>query len=425
MSAKVLMVDDDPIVLSAFQRVLHKEDYEFKTTTSPEDALSLLKNDLYAVVISDQHMPAMEGSLLLEKLREISPSTVRIMITGDAHIDAAIEAINKGEVYRFLRKPWDNDDIRMTLKQAIQQFDLVAENKRLQELTKSQNAELKELNQNLEAKVQERTGEVLGLHQKLQASFRETVQALAGIADLHSRIIGNHTKRVGAMSLELGKRMNLSETDLFDLEFAGMLHDVGKVAVPADILKKALSSLTTYERGILETHAVKGEAVLRVIPHFAKVSKLVRHHHERYDGTGFPDRLKGTQIPLGSRIISVVNVFDKFLNGQKVYESATPEKALAQIESRCPAEFDPEVVSALAKYVRQGEGKWWTWGEIEMGLRDLQVGMMLSRDLKTASGILLLPKDHEIQEKDLQRMLNFQDTDPIIDDIYVYRNANT
>ena len=157
---KILMVDDEAGVLSACQRALRNEEYELVVTTSPEEALRKVASELYAVVMSDQRMPVMEGAQLLEKVREISNDTVRIMLTGYADIQAAMDAINRGEVYRFLTKPWNDDELRLTLRQAVAQFKLVTENKRLQVLTQEQNAQLTDLNQNLEQKVVERTEEI-------------------------------------------------------------------------------------------------------------------------------------------------------------------------------------------------------------------------------------------------------------------------
>jgi response regulator RpfG family c-di-GMP phosphodiesterase len=419
---KILLVDDDPIILSAFQRLLHREEnLEVVATTSPEEAIQKISTETFAVILSDQHMPAMEGTQLLEKARELAPETIRIILTGDANIQAALEAINRGEVYRFLTKPWNNDELRLTVRQAVAQFELVIENKVLNELTQKQNLELKDLNQNLEGKVVERTEKITLLNKQLEKSFLETVEVLAGLSEMHSTVIGNHSKRVALLVREIGARMGIEGKDLFNLEIAATLHDIGKVAIHSSILSKTESTLTDYEKDVLRSHVIKGESIIRRIPSFFEASKVLRHHHERMDGKGYPEGLLGKQIPLASRIIAVANVFDKALNTRSVFQSATPQQALAHTQGRCPFELDPEIVSILVAYIHETGGKEMEWSEVEIGVKDLQVGMVLSRELRTVSGMLLLAKDNEIGEKHLERVSNFQQTDPVVDSIFVFR----
>lgn len=420
-SPKVLMVDDEGGVLNAYQRLLRNEAFDLMLTTSPEEALQKVQGGGVAVVLSDQRMPGMEGAQLLEKIREISPDTVRIIMTGYADTQAAIDAINRGAVYRFLTKPWNDDELRATMRQAVARFNLVTENKLLQKLTQEQNVALQDLNQNLERKVVERTAVIAGLNKQLEQSFLETVRALAGLAELHSTIVGSHSKRVAALARELGSRIGLTGRKLFELDIAAMLHDIGKIAVPAEILSKPESALTPAEKALLRRHVINGEAVLKLAPSLQNLSSMVRHHHERLDGAGYPDGLQGDRIPLGARIIAVADAFDKALNNRASFESATPEKALRLVQHRCPHELDAEIVAELARQVGAAPQVPERLLEAEIRLRDLRVGMVLSRDLTTAGGILLLAGNHEVTANYLEHILNFQGTDPVVDSVFVYR----
>ena len=146
---RILLVDDERGIINAVRRVLRREGWEIVSTQDPHEALKLIEEEAFAVILSDQRMPAMEGTALLQQAREIAPDTVRIILTGYVDIEAAIEAINHGAVFRFITKPWDDEDLRSTIRQAVTQYRLVGENKRLLRLTEAQNAELAQLNRDL------------------------------------------------------------------------------------------------------------------------------------------------------------------------------------------------------------------------------------------------------------------------------------
>lgn len=429
-STKVLLVDDEVGVLNAYQRILRNESFQVVATTSPEEALQWAASEPYALVLSDQKMPGMEGTQLLEKIRAISPETVRIIMTGYADMQAAMDAINRGEVYRFLTKPWNDAELKATVRQGVDHYDLIQRNKYLQGLTEAQNLELKDLNQNLEKKVISRTQEISKLNQdlsklnlQLEKSFLETVQVLSGLSEMHSTVIGNHSKRVAALARDVAVEMNYTGGKLFELEIAALLHDVGKVAVPSEILSKPESALNAYEKEVLRCHSIKGETLLRMVSDMGDVARMIRLHHERFDGTGYPEGLKGDRIPLGARIIAAANAFDRALNSRAVYENATSELALRYVQGQCPRAFDPEVVNILCMCVRDAGPEFGLDTVVEIRPKDLRVGMTLSQELRTVHGVLLLPKDTRISEVYLEKILNFQETDPVVDSIYVYRKA--
>jgi response regulator RpfG family c-di-GMP phosphodiesterase len=421
MSSKVLLVDDEINILTSCQRTLRKESFEVIITTSPDEAFQLMAYNKFAVVVSDLSMPEMTGTFFLEKVKRSSPDTVRIILTGHADIQAALDAINRDSVYRFLTKPWNDDEFRLTIRQAVSQYELIVENNRLNNLTKKQNQELRDLTQHLEQRVFERTQEISGLMQQLEQSLLGTVQILAGLAEIHSLVIGSHSRRVAALSREIGIRLGLAGRELLELEIAAKLHDIGKIVISPEILNKPESSLTPEEKDILLSHAVKGAAIIRMVPNMGQTPLLVRHHHEKIDGTGFPDGLKGREIPFGSRIIAAVSAFDRALNIRSIFQSTTSDMALLTVQSRCPNDLDPKVVQVLTHCIEQrrtpkGE-------EAEICIKDLLPGMMISREVRTAQGILLLPKDTTIQEAHLERLYSFQETNPFADIIYVYRTT--
>ncbi len=418
---RVLFVDDEANILHSVRRVMRKADVEIETTTDAEEALRMVEADAFAVVVSDQRMPRMEGVELLEKVRVHSPDTVRIILTGYADVQASVDAINKGAVYRYLNKPWEDDDLRNTVRQAVDQYLLVKENRRLQELTESQNDELKDLNENLKQKVMERTWEVLRLNQKLEHSFMGAVHAMARLGEMHSTVVGSHAKRVALLSTEMAKRLGIEGKDLMQVEVAATLHDIGKTLINPVILRKAESDLDVGDRAILREHPVHGEAIVRLVPNNEDAAVYVRHHHERFDGNGYPDGLAGVDIPLGARIIAVANAYDKLLNSRFSFANTTPAQAMHVARGRVNSEFDPAVLEALGEVIRDIDNQMKNGYEIEIDVADLRPGMVLSRDLVSTSGAVLAKKNHAVEPSQIVDLQRMHEKEPILGGLYVYR----
>lgn len=465
MNPKILFIDDEPHILKAFVRLFRKDNFDVITTSSPTEVCELVKNEQFALIVSDQRMPELEGTKLLEQVRELSPNTIRIILTGYADKDAAIEAINQGSVYRFLTKPWNDDELRNEIKRAIDEFSLRLENKRLQELTLSQNEELRDLNQNLETKVKERTEKVTLLNQQLKQGFIGSIRAMAQLGEMHSSDLGEHSKRVTVMTGQIAKQLGLSMEELFQINSAALLHDIGKIELPDNLLAKPYNKLIPVEQRQVQNHVIMGEKITQMVPSLEKAAVLIRHHHERFDGRGYPDGLKGEEIPLGSRIIFVADYYDHLVNSKSGTQAKSPEailKSMNQLSGTC---FDPQILSALHQYLlpedhkselldylntqsvnepppvsqiqpkatvetshsQNTEFESVTEAEIDVTVEqdirvrpyELKLGMTLSRDLFSNNGALLLPRNTELGERHLESLKSLSLANPISDRIFV------
>ena len=355
----------------------------------------------------------------LEKIRGISPDSVRIILTGYADVKAATDAINRGAVWRYLNKPWDDDDLRNCIKQGIDQFLLIQENRRLQELTQKQNDQLRDLNENLKQKVMERTWEVHRLNEQLEASFMGAVQAMARLGEMHSQDVGSHAKRVALLSRRMAKRLQFEGRDLMQVEVAATLHDIGKTMINPAILKKATEELTAAEQGVFQEHPIHGESIIRMVPNNEDAALYVRHHHERFDGRGYPDGFAGDAIPLGARIIAVADAYDKHMN-ISTSVSSQPAITMRKVEEGSGAAFDPAVVSTLRAVIREIEGRINPREEVQIGFEELEAGMVLSRDLKSPDGRLLAQADQKVDPVQLAALRHIHSKQPILQVIYVY-----
>jgi response regulator RpfG family c-di-GMP phosphodiesterase len=220
----VLYVDDEVNLLNAFQRIFKGDSFQVTTTSDVEQALDLVRQKPFHVIASDYRMPILNGIEFFERTREISPDSLRILITGMCDFDAAVEAINRGKVYRFITKPWNNNDLRAAVHQALEYWRLKRENERLSELIQARNRELEELNYSLERVVQKRTMDVLN--------------GLVSALDLRDTETQNHSRRVSLYAALVAERLGVRGTELLDIERGALLHDIGKIGVRDSILLK-------------------------------------------------------------------------------------------------------------------------------------------------------------------------------------------
>lgn len=399
--ATLLFVDDEPGILSALRRLFRQFGYRILIAESGAQGLAELEKTPVDLVISDMRMPEMDGATFLRQVRERWPAAIRILLTGYADVTSTIAAINEGEIYRYISKPWDDNEIVNVVREALERQKLESENRRLTALTQAQNEELKNLNASLEQKVAERTSElqqalsfVEQAHGELKKSFLTSVQVFAGLVELRSGPAGNrlagHGRRVADMARTLAQRLGLPDTEVQNITLAGLLHDIGKLGLPDELLGKPYNTLTQDQRAMVMKHPVIGQNILIAIEKFKEAAVLVRHHHECFDGSGYPDRLSGIAIPQGSRILGVVNDYDSLQIGTLVQRPLRPEEAQDYLIDNRGKRYDPKVVDTFIKLLAETP----KGGPSELPLRSMHLkpGMVLSRDLAHRDGYLLLAK---------------------------------
>ncbi len=417
---KLLLVDDEQGILDSLTRLFFEEDYETETASSGNEALKKLSGNNFSLIISDQRMPEMTGAQFLQKAKELHPDTIRIMLTGYSDIKDAVAAINKGEVHKYINKPWDDDELKMVVKQALKQYDLIAENRELHAIVKEQNEALKDINKNLEQKVQERTHQIEEINKELERNFITSIRVFTGMISQYDEFLGEHSKRVSILARKLAESMKLPDTQLLDIEIAGLLHDIGAISLHKRVFSKDTSELSNTELLQLQRHPVLGQDSLKAIEKLKGVGLIIRHHHEHYDGTGYPDGLERGDIPVEARIIAVVDRYDLRANARSYFQEASPQLAAKELMQNRGTRFDPEIVNAFFDLLKGFKDS--LADEIALHFSKLEKGMKLSRDLLTKSGVLIINKCSVIKEKDLERIHNFHATDPIIDKVYVYKS---
>jgi len=354
----VLFVDDEVNILKALQRLLRSEHMNVLCASRAQEALELLDKQACQVVITDQRMPEMSGVDLLSQVRQRFPDIVRMMLTGYTEMDVAVDAINRGEIYRLITKPWNDDELRATIRQAFDHSDLKNEIKRLNQVTREQNFKLQDMNRNLEGKVRDRTKQVAEKHQELRTAYIQTIRALAEAVDAKDAYTRGHSERVGVYASKITREMGFQKEFIERVYIAGLLHDVGKIGVRDSVITKP-DRLTPEEYEEIKQHPSIGAKILEPVDFLADVAPCVRHHHEWFDGSdrGYPDRLSGDAIPLPSRIILVADTVEA-MTSDRPYRKALPlDVVYTELTKYSGSQFDPACVDAFLRALeREGDG---------------------------------------------------------------------
>ncbi|MBI5175328.1 MAG: HD domain-containing protein [Candidatus Melainabacteria bacterium] len=324
---KILVVDDEVQNLRLLRRVL-SEDHDIFEAASGQEGVNLLEKEEISLIITDQRMPSMTGVQLLEQSLKIRPDAIKILLTGYTDVQALIDAINAGHVYKYIPKPWDADELKLTVRRALEAF------------------ELKERNDNLVI-------ELSGALTELENLSVGTIRALADALDAKCDYTAGHSLRVSRIAVLIGRQMGLPEDTLRDIELGGILHDIGKIGVPESILWKP-DKLTAEERSIMSRHPVKSAEIIGDLKGLVRAREYVKHHHEFFDGSGYPDGLEGENIPIGARIILVSDAYDAMTTDRPYRKAIGHVRAIEELRKLAGTQFDPVVVTNLLSLTEDG-----------------------------------------------------------------------
>ena len=403
--ATVLCVDDEPNILAALKRSLRGDGYRVLTAGSGREALDILLSAPVDLVVSDMRMPGMDGAELLEEVHARWPGSIRLLLTGHADTSAAVSAINRGRIFRYLTKPWIDAELRATVRQGLDIRHLESERRRLEALTARQNIELRDLNELLEQRVQERTQALSRANDTLKRNYLTGIKVFSGLIELRGGRLVGHGRRVADVARKLSQAMGRTEEESQQIFVAALLHDIGLIGLGDAILNKAVARCDLAETAQLQRHAEIGEQALMPLEEMQPVAALIRAHHERFDGQGYPDRRAGADIPLGARILSVVDVFDELQNAHLIETPMSMQEARTFIRHGRGTQFDPEVVDVFLHITEPQRPS--ATPEVRLTSSQLEPTMVLARDLVSPTGVLMLAAGHEMNASLIQKVQEF------------------
>ena len=411
----VLIVDDEELLVLAYKEMFEAEGYRVVASFNAADALKHLEEEPFAVVLTDQNMPRENGLEFLAKVKEIQPDATRVLMTGVLDLSTVIQAINKGEIYRFVVKPCMREELLATLKNAAQRYELIGQNAMLQAATQAMNSELAELNRALArqiAREAEQNSQLATLNQALEQNLQRSVQLCLKTMETFYPSLGMHAKRVHELCSAMAEGLQLPQNQRQILEISAWLHDVGLVGIPRRLIRawqEAPASLNPAELALVKQHPVMGQELAGFVHHLSEVGAVIRSHHERFDGSGYPDRRAGDRIPWLGRLLAVaVSYAENDLPGRD---------ALACIQRGSGSAFDPEAVRVITRYRPESM----TRMQCEVRMSELRTGMVLAQGVYTPNGLLLIPEGQILSDPYIDKLRNHNRVNPIKQSLVVYR----
>lgn len=394
--ATILFVDDEPSILSALNRLFRPQGYRVLMAESGENGLALLQREQVDLVVSDMRMPGMDGAAFLAETRRRHPEIGRILLTGYADITATIAAINEGAIERYVAKPWNDAELSLAVRDAVERLTLKREHERLTALVRQQNVEL-------EQRVAERTAELAQANTKLSENFQLSIQVFASLLELRNQGSAGHSRQAAELARRVAAALELEPSLQEEVHAAALLHEIGKIGLPDALLQKPESLMTPEELGRYRKYPMTGESALLPLTDLHNVAHLVRSHQERFDGRGFPDGLAGLQIPVAAQVVGIAVTYQNLLDGRASPRRHSPDDARGMLTGMAGARYAPAVVQALLKVLNTAPEPA-AATDRELGLHELQAGMVLSRDLLSPHGMLLLAKGHVFSARVIEQL---------------------
>lgn len=402
----LLCVDDEPNILSSLKRLFRVKGYRVLTADSGAAGLALLEHEAVDLVISDMRMPEMDGAEFLEHVRTRHPDTVRLLLTGYSDISSILAAINRGEIYRYITKPWDDNDILLLVRDALAR-------RNLEMLARRQSEELRQLNASLEAKVEARTEELRksnealgGVNEKLKRSFITTIKIFSSMIEMRGGLLAGHSRRVADLARRMAVKMGLDAKATQEVFIAALLHDIGKIGYPDEMLRMSVNLFAGENLAIYRKSPARAAQLLMPLDDLQAVAAILRSQMERFDGAGFPDGLSGLSIPLGARILGLASDYDNLQQGALVQRRVLAADAKQLIYDSSGKRYDPSVVAAFRSLLDGDTLE--QIPDVLVASHALVAGMVLSRDLVSRDGLMLLSADHVLDARMIQQVQDFE-----------------
>lgn len=418
----ILIVDDEAVVLSALKETLERAGFPVVACNSPLKALAILAERDFAVIISDQRMPEMLGLDFLVESRRHRPKASRILITAVLALPTIVDAINRGEIFRFVAKPWLREELLATVRNAVQRHELITQNEALQSETLSLNArlaaantELEAANTELEAKVNDLEAQRVHLdklNQQLSTNFKNSLELCRRIITTYDPILGGQAKSLVEFAEQMALTDSFTPEQSHALRTASSLCDLGLIGVPREMLRAFRTpavQLTDRERAMLHAHPVFSQTLATQVTDQADIGEIIRAHHEGFDGKGYPDGLAGEAIPWPARCLAVAVGFLESGLGKTA--------AIDAILAQSGRAYDPDAVrlflkvSNLVQLPRQVR---------EIMFNELEAGMVLANGIYSPLGLLLIGEGRALSPTTIAKIKSHNRVTPISQRLLVY-----
>lgn len=411
---RLLIVDDESEVRRALRR-LFRRNYDVLDAADGAEALEILQDEQFDLIISDMRMPGMSGAELLKSCYLLYPDMARLLLTGFSDLDSTILAVNEGRIHRYVGKPWDNDELNAIVAEIIDLHQLKSANESLNARVVEQNAELARLNRELEQKYLQKSDQVGEAESKLREAYRSLhhefnsmVHILTGLIEARIGEEPGSTEKFARLAKSFAEFAGLQGQQIQDVYFAALLKNFGKVSLSDAVIRKSLTQLNANEKKEYAHFSVNGQTSLMLLEPLQNASNIIRSHTELYNGRGFPDRLAGDAIPLEARILRIASDYVELQREHNFLgEKLSEENARIYLLKMASQRYDRELVDVFMDVLEDfSEG---VVSQVErITIREARAGMVLEDNLYSPSGTVLLSADTRLTERHIEKLRALQ-----------------
>lgn len=391
-ASKILFVDDEAQMLVALSRVFRGKRYDIMTANSGQEAWDILQNHEFTVIVSDMRMPEMDGAELLAKCLEKYPQSRRVLLTGYSDQDSTIRAINQGKIHQYISKPWDNDKLREVIDSEIQLF----------EDDHSQGQQLKKQVDLVSLELEKSQSIADMAKEELFSHYQTTIKVISHLVHLRSPH-SNITNAVVSHCRALAKLIKLDKKVIEQLNYASRLYQLGKLALPDSLITKCFNDYEQSELKEYRQHPATAANLLMPVKGLDLTSRFIRFQAENYNGSG-PNSLSANKIPLGSRILRLVNDYQMLINGHFFKDSLSSTDAIEFLNKYSGTRYDPELLKLYIKLIEQLNKNQSVEMDHLISEKDLEPGQVISRDLISPKGVLLIAKNSELTNVMIEKL---------------------
>lgn len=409
---RILCVDDERSVLMSLKRLLRGEQFDVCIVESGKEGLALIESEeAFDLIISDMRMPEMDGAEFLATAAKIAPDSVRILLTGYSDQEATIRAINEGKVYRYLHKPWDNDELKQIIDDAIQLKQTSDSEKDLNKRLKNTLVKIKQESAGLKAQV-DKTNQIQnaqdsildGAEDQVKVSYRATIKAFSNLINFRTGRSHKTAEDIAHHAVVVSEALGLDRSYLVDIEHAAVLYPLGMVTLSDSLLTSPVASMSPEDRTAYQSHPVVGEQILAPIDALSNAAVIVRHQNENFDGSGSPDGLEAGDIPVASRILRLARDFNEQLDSGDL----SVADMIDQMSAQKGKIYDPELADIYIDLIQQNRFEIETISGQIVETDELSEGMTVSRDMYNSEGILILSKGAVISTSTIDKLVRFE-----------------
>lgn len=423
----LLIVGFDVISSQELYDILKNTANKIEICKSGKQALKKIQREKINGILLYQNMPDI---ILIDFLTEVKKKTnfTKVLIASSPKREEdALQAVNDGYAWSMVSFPWSDILLKNQCIKMIRIGNLQSDRNYLLREINIRDETITDLREILD-KDERESAEKLELIQeqlrflkkKREEEFSDIIRVLSAIISRKNKKLGNHCRRVAALSIATSQWMGNSEAITRDIEIAAMLHDFGKIYLSNKLMfEKVDTVVNANDINLIKEHPLIADAVLHILKGFSKISEYILHHHENYNGTGFPNGLSGSEIPLPSKIISITDYYDHLTNIDS-NSIKTNEEVFFEIKKQKSKKFDPDILKIFSSFLREGSRL--RDNEIMVSIKQLKIGMVLTRDVVTSRGIIIVHKGEMIRKSYYDKIFNYQLTDPVRGSLYVVKS---